>query len=168
MSLIEEPIYKRCELNEYEKTHRILNCDLHRFVCKCKFDMDIRGRCHPYKLSYGQNDDDSDVKYDSDNEDYREYKKFIDASFQTCPYKLQCALYFINNDAHINQEDEEELISFISSYEELFSFNENEIQTLYKMMILDNNNYYYYSMEKIDEVYQKYLSEKDDKDEKED
>ena len=36
------------------------------------------------------------------------------------------------------------------------------------MMILDNNNYYYDSMEKIDEVYQKYLSEKDDKDEKED
>ncbi len=29
-------------------------------------------------------------------------------------------------------------------------------------MILDNNHYYYDSMEEIDEVYQKYLSEKDD------
>lgn len=144
--------------NIYEENYRIMTCDLNRFVCKCKFEMDIRCRCSPYKLSYGQNDD------DSDNEDYREYKKFIETSFQTCPYKLQCALYFINDDAHachINQEDEEELISFISSYEELFSLNENEIQTLYKMMILDNNNYYYHSMEEIDEVYQKYLSEKD-------
>ena len=143
--------------NVYEENYRIMTCDLRRFVCRCKFNMDIRGRCHPYKLSYGQNDNLDD--------EYGEYKKFIDASFQTCPYKLKCALYFINDDAHachINQEDEEELISFISSYEELFSLNENEIQTLYKMMILDNNHYYYYSMEEIDEVYQKYLSEKND------
>lgn len=140
--------------NEYEINKRLVNCDLRMFSCSCKFNMDIRGRCHPFKLR--------GIEVDSK---YYELNLFIDCAFKACPYKLQCAHYFINDDAcscHINQDDKEELISFISSYEELFSLNENEIQTLYKMMILDNNNYYYHSMEEIDEVYQKYLSEKDD------
>ncbi len=160
----EEPIYKRSISNVYEENRRIVNCDLNRFVCKCKFDMDIRGRCHPYKLSYGQNDEDPDIEYDSDNEDYREYKQFIDASYRTCPYKLQTTIFYIENDAsvcNIDMEDETEVISFISSYETLFSLNEKEIQMLYKMMILDNNNYYYDSMEAIDTIYQKYLVEKE-------
>ena len=144
--------------NVYEDDRRRLNHTFMNFTCRCKFNMDIRSRCHPFKLTSFSKDV---------NNKYYQYGKFIDAGFRNCPYKLQCSLYFINDDAsscNINQEDEEELISFISSYEELFSLNENEIQTLYKMMILDNNNYYYHSMEEIDEVYQKYLSEKDEED----
>ncbi len=153
-------IWRKPVSNVYEENRRILHCDLDRFVCRCQFHMDIRGRCHPYKLSYGQNDDLDD--------EYGEYKKFIEASYQTCPYKLLCAHYFIQNDAHscdINVEDQEELHSFVSSYEELFSLNECDVETLCKIMVIDHHNEWFDNMEEIEEVYQKVLkaiSEKTD------
>jgi hypothetical protein len=144
--------YKSVE-NQYEINKRLVNCDLRRFSCTFQFNMDVRGRCHPFKLRGIEEDD-----------EYFEYKLFIDTAFKSCPYKLQTAIFYIENDAsscNIDIEDETEVISFISSYEELFSLNEKEIQILYKMMILDNNNYYYDSMEAIDTIYQKYLVEKE-------
>ena len=137
---------------EKKYKHWELLYGLRNFSCNCKFNMDIRGRCIPFQLT--------GIEKDSE---YYSYKLFIDNTYKTCPYKLKSAQFYIQNDTHSIQtsfDNEDELRSFISSYEELFSLNEIEMDTLYKMIILDSNDnsFSYESMDEVDSVYQKYIS----------